>query len=318
MKYILAVLLSTVVTCSTSFKEIKGNKKIVKQEIKAGTITEVSNSGICDVFVKQGNKQKIVIETDENILPYIKYKIEGQKISFYVKSDVSLKPTKCHIFLTLSDISAITNEGNGDLKVSNFKFKTPFEIYNAGNGDVVAKNLNGNKITIKNRGNGDVVVENITLSQVLKIDNAGNGDVEVKSFKGVDAIVSNAGNGDVELNDFAVKKLIKIDNEGNGDFIGKSVFCNKVKISNAGRGDAELSGEATYFDINNNSAGDVEVANFKADFVTVINEGAGNVEVFANKSLSMSNYGSGTIVFKKSAGLNSLKVQGPGEFRQVN
>jgi len=94
----------------SSMNKIEGNGKIIEKKITISDITSIENSGIFDIYIKQGEQEELKIETDEDILPFLIYKINGSSLSFSMKKGANYyKPTKTNIYLTVKDIKIIDN-----------------------------------------------------------------------------------------------------------------------------------------------------------------------------------------------------------------
>jgi len=235
MKYLIFVFLGTVAGCmvinSNLGKRIEGNGKIVTEEIKAEHISKIENKGVFNIVIKQGKQQKITIETDENILPYLIVMVKDGKISFSQDKDVNIKPTKSVIYLTLGNLSELDNLGTGNITIDDFIPKATLNIINEGTGNIEGNILSDNKILIDNSGTANVNISG--KSRILIIDNSGTGNINALEFRADEVSVNNSGTGNVKV--FA-QENISIKNKGTGSVKYKgSPNVKSLSVKGSGR-----------------------------------------------------------------------------------
>jgi hypothetical protein len=100
------------------------------------------------------------------------------------------------------------------------------------------------------------------------------------------------------------------------DAVGKTTLDINVqkltaKINSVGA--TILSGSATVADLDNNSVGKLEAYDLKTDTLTIKNNSVGKVEVYADKEISIDHNGVGSLHYRGSAAVLSLKDNGVGK-----
>ena len=90
-----------------------------------------------------------------------------------------------------------------------------------------------------------------------------------------------------------------------------------VKLITACVGDVKLKGECTLLDINAKSEGSLDTSEMKAKNVVLKNYSEGNIDVYAEDTISIRNYGEGYIHYTGNAVLKDIKHYGEGEVRHV-
>lgn len=188
------LLLGLLAYASCSFKGIKGNGNVVKIEKEIGAFSELEFKGVFDVILIQGDKEKLEIETDENLIDVISVVNKNNKLIIDYKKGKSVrKSTKFNIYVTLKEVTSIEMNGVGDLKnegVLNLKTLT---LTNSGVGDV-NMNINASILDVNNSGVGDINL--LGSASHLVIANSGVGDVQAEAFKAKDVKLNNSGVGD--------------------------------------------------------------------------------------------------------------------------
>lgn len=233
---------------------LKGSGKIVTNTIDINNITEVEQSSSIDIIINKSDTEKFTIETDDNIIQYIEYKIENNKIIFDLKNEISLigiNPTKCKIYVNLKQLSKVENNGSGDIDINNFNSNFT-NVYNSGSGNINLYNITLTDLTIKNDGSGDIKSENSILNKV-KINNDGSGDIVMQGKTNI-LDITNGGSGDINTLNLFVN-IATVNNTGSGDI---KVFAEKeISIFNDGSGDVKYKGTPSVKSLNSNGSGNI-------------------------------------------------------------
>jgi len=88
-----------------------------------------------------------------------------------------------------------------------------------------------------------------------------------------------------------------------------------VKLITACVGDVEIEGACNILEINAKSEGNLYARRMQAKNVSLKNYSAGNLEVYADESLTISNYGEGSISYWGDGMLKDIKQYGSGEVK---
>jgi hypothetical protein len=75
-------------------ERVKGNGNIKKEQRTAGVFNSVEVSGDIDLYVKQDSARSINIETDENLLPYIEVRNDGDHLIISPKEGYNPDPSQ--------------------------------------------------------------------------------------------------------------------------------------------------------------------------------------------------------------------------------
>ena len=186
---------------------IKGNGKIIEKTISISDITSIENTGIFNIYVKQGEKEELKIETDENIISFVTYTIKGNTIYFGSKEGIQgYKPSKSNIYVVLKDIVEVYNLGVGDISIENFTSKNKINIHNSGVGGIILNNFNAIEITLKNSGAGFDKFQGKT--NLINIHSSGVGSIDTYNLQADTVFVHSSGVGSINV--YAEKELTHI------------------------------------------------------------------------------------------------------------
>lgn len=217
--------------------EVQGNGNIVSKEVKVSSFIRLHLSGKGVIELHQSDEEKVVFETDENLLEYFEAENSGRTL--YVSADGRLrKPvyTTCRIkvFFRQIDVLYVRNDHALVVCPHDIRLTAPIEI---------------------------------------KIQSEG----------------------DTELNIIAP---------------AINILCQAV-------GNVSLKGKCRTIRIKNQSEGDFDSTGLIAEVLSIRNMAAGNVELFADKEITISHFGEGYVHYSGNAVLKDVRQYGEGEVKHI-
>ena len=140
-------------------KPVIGNKKIVSQERTIPIYSQIKVLGNADIVLTEGNVGQIVVETSENVLPYIATEVKGEVLVIKLKHyGVNYVP-KLKVYVPIDEkFNKITIVGKGEvISKENFSLQLPsLEVVLKGNGYFKGKALSAHKATLSIAGAGNI------------------------------------------------------------------------------------------------------------------------------------------------------------------
>jgi len=215
------------ITLNSCINTIDGNGDIKNETRAVSPFNKIDISGGFEILLNQGNKEKLEIEADENLIEFIETKVKGNTLYISTKKPIG-NAESLRIYITVVnvyDIDAsgaieLTNKGiyqtenleidvsgaadiDLDLEVENLIMDMSgasettlsgsannFEIEISGAGDLQAKKLKTRNTTIDISGAGSAVV---FAKKTLKVEVSGAGSVKYKGNPKVEKDISGAG-----------------------------------------------------------------------------------------------------------------------------
>jgi len=197
------------------WETIKGNGQIKKETREVSDYSSLLSRGSMNVQIAYGNSNSIVVEADENLLPYIETTVEDGKLIIQSKKKVNLKSTsKMTVYVSMTKINslhlsgsgningngAFSNSGKTDIAISGSgNIKLGFDSFKdldlsvSGSGNMDLKGKATNNITAAVSGSGNIECSDISSNDVdAKI--SGSGNIKVYANKSIDAKISGSGN----------------------------------------------------------------------------------------------------------------------------
>ena len=217
MKNLLIALLTLISlnAFTQRWETIKGNGVIKKETREVSDYTSLLSKGSMNVQISYGNSNNIVVEADENLLPYIETTVEDGKLTIKSKKNVNLKSTsKMTVYVSMTKLNslqlsgsgningegAFSNPGKTDIGISGsgniklgFASFGDLELALSGSGNMDLKGTATNNINAAVSGSGNIECSDISSNDVdAKI--SGSGNIKVYANRSIDAKISGSGN----------------------------------------------------------------------------------------------------------------------------
>lgn len=210
MKQFMLVLCCMSLVWTAFAQKISGEGNIVKKEISLPEFTSIGLGIPAEVYLTQGNTQKVIIEAQQNIIDNIERNVKGN--SWNIEYDKDVRTSKdVKIYITMKTIEALSIGGSGSIVTeSSFDNLDDVKISIGGSGDVTLKG-SGKSTKISIGGSGSVMAEDFQVNQ-CKVSIGGSGKAYVYANDNLD--VSIAGSGDVR---YKGKPAVRSSIAGSGD-----------------------------------------------------------------------------------------------------
>lgn len=160
---------------------------------------EIVLDGSGNVTIIQGNKEKVVIDADKELMDRIVTEVKGRKLHLGLKTSWNWRPksySTIYYTVYIKDVSGLSINGSGDIAADKVK-SNDLSLRINGSGKVVIDNLKCNDLDVSINGSGECNVAGKTRRQSVQI--SGSGDFNAKQLRSKSAEVHINGSGDVVL-----------------------------------------------------------------------------------------------------------------------
>ena len=99
-------LMAFAMITTTGYTQIEGNGKIVKEERKLSDFKAISVKNAIHLKITQGTEEKVVVETDENVLPYLNTEVSGGELKIGIKGSVN-NTKVMNVYVTVKTLNAL-------------------------------------------------------------------------------------------------------------------------------------------------------------------------------------------------------------------
>jgi citrate lyase gamma subunit len=210
-------------------KTVYGNNKVVTKERVAGSFEGLRVSTGIDVYLKQGNKETITVEADENLHEYILTKIEGGILSIYTEVNIRDADVK-KVYVTMKDISSVKASSAGDIIGESAIKSDEIELSASSAGDIKLE-VYARELDVDISSSGDITLSG--EADILKADLSSAGDFNGYNLKVREADVTASSAGDADIN---VTERLKANASSAADihFTGNPKYVDAHSSSAAG------------------------------------------------------------------------------------
>ncbi|CAN5663952.1 head GIN domain-containing protein [soil metagenome] len=190
--------------CMFSSNSVQGSGVAKAETRDVPAFTAIDSTGSAQITVVIGDKQSLTIQADDNILPLIDTKVNGEKLVISSSASYSAR-TPVKITITVAALNEVRIGGSGNIDAAGIVAKR-FEAHISGSGDI---NVAGQATTLKASISGSGSID----ATKLPVDDAdvrvtGSGNVQINATKSLNVQVT--GSGDVRYagNPSEVKKQV--------------------------------------------------------------------------------------------------------------
>jgi hypothetical protein len=209
---------------------VHGNHNVTRSERNLGSFTGIKASSGVDVYLRQGDTEKVTVEADENLHEYIITEVKGGVLHVY--TEVSIRDAeKERVYVTMKDINSVETSSAGDI--------------------VGESPVRGNEIRLSASSAGDLTLEVYTKETEISISSSGDMTISGETEK-LDASLSSAG----DLNAYNLKAKeadISVSSAGDADIN----VTEKITARASSAGDINYTGDPKYVDVHTSSAGGI-------------------------------------------------------------
>jgi len=220
------------VQVSAQSKRVRGNGDVTTEVHDVKAFSELELAGVLNVYIEQGDKESVTVETDENLHKFVMIENRGNTLIIDTQERISIKrKNKMNVYVTVRDINRLKISGVGNVETTEtLRLKDlDLRIKSVGNVslDLESDNLDarlsslGNvslsgkigKADIENKGVGRLAAYDLQ-SEVLKLRASGVGRTEVYASKELAIKSTGVGNvyykGDAVITDLNIRGVGKV------------------------------------------------------------------------------------------------------------
>ena len=202
-----------------------GNGKVVTEERNVTEdFNEVRGSAGLDVYLTQGDENKIVVEADENLLQYIETDIEDGKLHVTTSENIGHSKAK-KVYVTYKELNKIEASSGADV-IGNSVIKSEFLSLKSSSGADLKVDVFAKDIIAKTSSGADMEVSGKATS--LNADASSGSEIKAKELLVINCNAEASSGAEVTVN---VKEQLEIHVSSGGDinYYGNPVSVNSNK-----------------------------------------------------------------------------------------
>ena len=231
IKAIPSILLITIFTliniaCASPLTVYQGD-----QVRNLPSFNELNLAISADVYLKQGDEQKVEIQASERLLGLIETEVKGDALIIKWTRNNVHHSENIKIYITMKEVNALRISGSGDITADGLISTTDLSLKISGSGDIKMSNVKAEKVSAHISGSADISISGGNSLDELDVAISGSGDVKADGIPAKKVSISVSGSGDCKVN--AIETL-KARLAGSGDIYYKGNALIDGKVAGSG------------------------------------------------------------------------------------
>lgn len=178
-------------------KMTKGSGKVTTDKRTLSGYDALGLKGSLNVKLRQAAEEGVEVTGDDNIVPFVETRVEGNTLVVTTKKGVSFSTRNpITVLVKVKSLKAIAISGSGDLSAEPLKIGA-LATSISGSGNVHFDGLQADSFSLVIAGSGDFTANGKAAQQTISI--SGSGDVRADKLEGEDVTVTIAGSGDASV-----------------------------------------------------------------------------------------------------------------------
>jgi len=165
-------------SCILNMVCIRGNGVPATEERATGSFTGILNATQADVIFETGDDISVLIESDENLLPYVTTPVRKGTLEIDIKGTSCIKTvSQTFVRITAPSMDSFTLEGSGDMIADQISGDN-VHLVSTGSGNMSVDMIESTNSSVKLSGSGDITVHNSQMQEIT-LNVTGSGDANI-------------------------------------------------------------------------------------------------------------------------------------------
>lgn len=193
------------------------------------SIRNIFNGIAGNVYIAQGNTQKVTIKAQANVIALLDLKVVNKELVIQFKNNTCINNANIDIFVTTPTIDKVTQAGSGNIIGQNIWNTSNLEIVLSGSGNIQAA-IQSTDVQSTIIGSGSITLSGNTQNQRIEI--GGSGNYNAFGLASEQAVTNITGSGSIEV---LASKSLNATISGSGNIAYKSTPSVTQRISGSGK-----------------------------------------------------------------------------------
>lgn len=209
---------------------VVGNNRIAFENRVVGSFSNIASYGSFVVNVKVGDDYSLSVETDENLLPYIRTSIEGNTLILETRNGKCIRSNEPIIIdVVTRDIDKLKLAGSGTINANNFS-NDELEIELTGSGVIECRRITIDYLLASLPGSGNIELSGSAGTSDFTI--SGSGLIRAVDLRTDRCYATISGSGNIYT---YVDELLDVTISGSGNVYYDGTPVIKERITGSGR-----------------------------------------------------------------------------------
>ena len=187
---------------------INGEGDVISKSFDFKDFDRIVINGHADVDFTQSSTWEVTVRTQENVLEWLDYKVEGTTLVIETKDHRDVRSKTYDIVIQAPELKKLTVNGASDFNVKGLRMDGDLDVEVNGAGDLDFDQITCNSLSVEVNGAADANLTSIDILKKLNVQVNGAGDVEITG-NAVDVSLEVNGAGDIDASGLKVAGEVK-------------------------------------------------------------------------------------------------------------
>ena len=178
-----ALLCASCIHVNTNYKggknSVKGEGAVVSKSFDLKDFDQIVINGHADVNFTQSSVYEVTVRTQENVLEWLDYKVDGTTLVIETKNHREIRATKYDLVIQAPELKKLTVNGASDFNVNGLRTDGNLDVQVNGAGDLDFTGIACNSFSVEVNGAADANLNSVDIRKDLKVQVNGAGDVTI-------------------------------------------------------------------------------------------------------------------------------------------
>jgi hypothetical protein len=213
---------------STCGAGVRGSGNVTSESRDVSDFDEVVLEGIGNLTIQQTGSETLTIEAEDNIIPYLKTEVEGDRLVIGVEDNTTINSSEpINYRLTVKDLNALTLSGSGNIATTAIS-TDELALTVSGSGNIGAPDTSTDELQVELSGSGSVRAAGKTDSQDIDIPGSGSYDAEDLESRETEIDLGGSGRATVNVSD---ELDVRISGSGSVEYSGDPTVSQDISGS---------------------------------------------------------------------------------------
>jgi hypothetical protein len=212
--FLLTLIVPTMISCQLKadnwFKSLRGNGNVTKETRKIESFDGIKASAGINVFLFQGDEEKVVVEADENLHECIKTEVKGSTLHCYIDCNIRFSK-EMNVYVNYKMLNKINASSGSDVSGETV-LKTSLLDINVSSAADVKIEVDAQKIYCDVSSGADALIKG--KAQYFQGGASSGGDIKASDLSVEECDVKSSSGGEISIN---VTKKIEASTSSGGD-----------------------------------------------------------------------------------------------------
>lgn len=260
--------LNTTTIISDGLTLIEGNGNVITEQRKTPkSFDKIDVSSILKVELEQAPDYEIIVEADDNIIPYILTEVHGGTLKIHF-DNVSVKNIKeAKVYVKMPNISELRASASSEIKTEKPIKSEDLVLRTSSVADMVLAEVRAKSVVMEAGSSSDIKIEDI-YTAACEIQSSSTAGIEINHIESDKIDLSASSSSDIEMDKVFTKSFFA-ESSSTADIEVKYIQSDKIDLIAGSSSDIKLKGKAMNLSAKTSSTATIDAKELVADNAAV-------------------------------------------------